>query len=71
MYVFDDYSDIEQYATFKAEVDKSYFMHADDEDFNMNLGQITPQHFPSEIFVEFLRGFHRAKVPFSFHRQRS
>jgi hypothetical protein len=53
MYVFDDYSDIEQYATFKAEVDKSYFMHADNEDFNMNLGQITPQHFPSEIFVEF------------------
>lgn len=48
MYVFDSPSDIEQYAIFKAEVDKPYHIFTDNDDFNMRLGQVTPQWFPSK-----------------------
>lgn len=50
MYVFDNYSDIQRYATFKKEVEKPYLLSSDDEDFNLSIGGTTPIYFP--IFTE-------------------
>lgn len=50
MYVFDDYSDIERYSTFKKEVEKPYWLCSSDEDFDLTIGGTTPQYFP--IFTE-------------------
>jgi hypothetical protein len=51
MYVYNSYSDIEQYAIFKSKVDKSYFIFTDKSYFIFT-AQVTPLHFPSETWME-------------------
>lgn len=53
MYVFDDFSDILQYAFFKKELDEPYFVNSDDEDFDMSIGNFTPKHFPRKYLGYF------------------
>lgn len=47
MYVFDDVSDIARYAYFKKGLDEPYCVLSNSEDFNMEVGDITPPHFPT------------------------
>lgn len=49
MYLYDEASDILQYAIFKKEVDQPYWTLNQSEDFDLTIGSITPKHFPCKV----------------------
>lgn len=46
MYVFDDLSDINNYSTFKREVETPYWIQTKNDEFNRFVGGTTPKEFP-------------------------
>lgn len=50
MYVYDDWSDISRYSSFKSEVDDPYWVMNTSEDFDLSIGNTTPKFFPCKNY---------------------
>lgn len=72
MYVYDHYSDIDNYSEFKKELDEPYFITVMNrsEDFDMLIGNSTPKNFPCK-FSNDSKTTMKINKTFRLHRERS
>lgn len=65
LYIYDDESDILRYSSFKQEIDRPYCIMTSSEDFDLQIGGVTPDSFPSK-FLSFLKNLYFNRPSLSF-----